>query len=85
MRILATLLLASACGCLGAVAPIVDCAGKVTIDAAAGMSIAQIVADVGPACGLDVAAVINIILNSTKAEVINSRAALEAKRAQVKP
>jgi predicted small lipoprotein YifL len=78
MAILAMLPIA-ACGLFGSVEPpIADCAGRVLADAAKGMTIVQIVEDVGGPCSLDAAQVMAAVLASQDPSVQKSKAYAEA-------
>ena len=63
--------------------PIKDCVGRVLDDAAAGMTVTQIVEDAGGPCALDAAAVMAILLNGNASPaVMRSKAYAEATRAR---
>jgi hypothetical protein len=70
------------CQIIPAVPAIVDCGGRIADDAAAGMSLSAIVADVAQPCGMDVAQVIAYLLASKDPRVMSSPALAEAKRVE---
>src|SRR5277367_915522 len=59
------------------VPPTVDCGARIIQDAIAGMTLEQIVADAGPACGADLLQVLTTLLGSQDAKVTVSKAYLE--------
>lgn len=75
--------LALGLGCAAApkiVPPAVDCGTRILNDAAQGMTLAQIVADAGAPCGVDLAAIVVAILQSQQPQVVASPAYGEATR-----
>lgn len=68
-----------ACPQAGAVVPpTIDCGSRIVQDAIAGMTVEQIIADAGPACGADLLQVLTTLLASQDARVVASKAYLEA-------
>ena len=76
------LLLAGCASFWGAAAPTLDCASKVSEDAAKDMTVAQIVLDLPAQCGMDAAAVMAILLGTKDAKVQGSGAYAESVRAR---
>jgi|SRR5208337_2274558 len=58
--------------------PVIDCSARIVQDAIAGMTLEQIVADAGPACGADLLTVLTTVLASQDARVTASKAYIEA-------
>lgn len=70
-----------ACGIFGpAIPPAIDCSVRILDDALAGMTIAQIEADVAAPCGADIATIIAVLLASKSDAAHGSPAYREALR-----
>jgi hypothetical protein len=58
--------------------PAVDCGERILLDAIQGMTIEQILADAGPACGADLIAIVSKVSTSKDARVMASVAYRQA-------